>query len=431
LIPLLPARRLLLLLAAAAPLFLIGPGPALVANLLILAAAAWDAIVSQRGSLAIQRCVPARISLGAKGNVRIELRWSGAFRANVRITDDLPPALAREGADTFARTIRPGGRARIDYVVEAGERGIARLGDIHVRLLGPGGLVWRQWTVRAGGDVLVRPGVLEVRRYRMLAQRHRLREAGLRAVRERGEGTSFESLREYLRGDDRRSIDWKATARRGATTVRQYEAERSQNVLLAIDCGRLMSQRIAGRERLDHALSAALLLADVASRHGDRVGVFVFSDRVHAFMPPARGTLDRIADAFARVETATVEPDYPSAFAFLARSLRRRSLLVLFTDVIDARASAAVLQHLNGAKRRHLPLLVSIRNTALEEAAIREAASEPAVYERVAAEELLQARATALAGMRRAGVLVADTRPDELTAETVNRYLEVKRRALL
>jgi len=422
---------LLLLLAAAAPLFLIGAGPALFANLLILAAAAWDALSSQRGRLAVERSVPARVSLGATATVGLEVRWRGTFPATVRFTDDLPPALVRVGEETFSRTIPPGGRARIEYVIHAGERGIARLGDIHVRLLGPLGLVWRRWRVPTSAEVQVRPGVLEVRRFRMLAQKHRLREAGLRAVRERGEGTSFESLREYLRGDDRRSIDWKATARRGTTTVRQFEAERSQNVLLAIDCGRLMSQRIAGRERLDHALSAALLLADVASRHGDRVGVFVFSDRVHGFMPPARGPLDRIAEAFARVETRPVEPDYPSAFAFLARSLRRRSLLVLFTDVIDARASAAVLQYLNAAKRRHLPLLVTIRNTALEEAATREAGSESDVYERAAAEELLQARATALAGMRRAGVLVADTRPDELTAETVNRYLEVKRRALL
>jgi uncharacterized protein (DUF58 family) len=429
---LIPSRRLLVLLALAAPLFLLGTAVALAANLLILAAAAADVLrVPGRTGVRIERRAPQRVSLGAEARVVVTVESSVERALRLRLTDDLPPGLSRVGGEEFAVELAPQGRALIEYRVRAEERGDAVLGDVHLRVLGPLGLVWRQRREPRADRVQVQPGMLEVRRHRLLVQRHRVRELGLRSVRERGEGTAFESLREYIRGDDPRLIDWKATARRGTATVRQMEAERSQNVLLAIDAGRLMTERIGGRERLDHALSAALLLADVAALHGDRVGVFVFADRVQQFLPPGRAGLARLADAFARVEARLVEPDYPAAFTYLARSLRRRSLLVLFTDVIDARASAALLAQLRAAARRHLPLAVTLRNTALEDAAVAEPDGEAAVFHRAAAEELLQARAHALAAMQRAGILVADTRPESATPAAVNRYLEVKRRALL
>ena len=234
-----------------------------------------------------------------------------------------------------------------------------------------------------------------------------------------------------MRGDDTRRIDWKATARRGNLIVRQFEAERSQDVLLAIDAGRWMAERIGGRERLDHALAAALLLADTAAAQGDRVGIFVFADRIEHFLPPARASLPRLADVLGRVEARLREPNYPAAFAYLSRQLRRRSLLVLFTDVIDARTSAALLAHLGAAAHRHLVLAVTLHNTALDAAATAPVHDEAAVFRRAAAEELLGARAQALATMQRAGVLVADVDPQNATPAVVNRYLEVKRRGLL
>jgi uncharacterized protein (DUF58 family) len=428
----LPSRRLLLLVALAAPLFLVGVGVALAVNLLLVVAAVIDALrVPGAAEVRVVRRSPARLALGGEGEVGWEVESAVGRPVTVRLTDDVPPGIERIGADTAELVLAPRGRGRGGYRVRAGERGEFDLGDLHLRVLGPLGLVWRERRERRVDRVRVQPGVLEVGRYRRLAQHHRLREAGLRSVRERGEGTSFESLRDYIRGDDPRRIDWKATARRSTTTVRQFEAERSQNVMLMIDAGRLMTERLGERDRLDHALSASLLLADVAAHHGDRVGVFVFADRVQQFLPPSRAPISRMAEAFARVEARMVEPDYPGAFSYLAKSLRRRSLLVLFCDVLDTRVSAAMLAHLGAATRRHLPLVVALRNPALEAAAEGPAESEAEVFRRTAAEELLQARAHALATMQRAGILVADARPHDLIAAVVNRYLEVKQRGLL
>lgn len=428
----LPTRRLLTLLAAAAPLFLLGSAVGLAADALLLLAAAADALLAPgRGRLRVERRSPARLSLGGTGEVKITVGNPTGRAVRLRLTDDLPPLLVREGKEVHELSAPAGREAEAGYRVRAEERGSAALGDVHLRVTGPLGLLWLQRRVRREDPVQVQPGVLEVRRYRLLGLRNRLHEAGIRNVRMRGEGGSFESLRGYVRGDDPRTLDWKASARRGSLVVRQYEAERRQNVLLAVDAGRLMTQRIGGRERIDHALSAALLLADVASLHGDRVGLLVFADRVEQYIPPTRASLSRLADALAGVQARMVEPNYPAAFTYLARQLRRRSLLVMFTDVIDAEASGALVSHLTRAAQRHLPLAVALRNPELEAVSTAEADDEPAVYRRVAAEELLQARAAALTAMQRAGVLVADARPQDAVPMVVNKYLEVKKRALL
>ncbi|HEX6937951.1 MAG TPA: DUF58 domain-containing protein [Longimicrobiales bacterium] len=429
---LVPSGRLLALLGLAAPLFLLGDAVALAADALILTAAAADAALAPgRRRLVLTRRAPRWLALGSVAEIEIEATNATGRAVRLRATDDLPPGLAREGPDILEWRVAPGRRAAVTYRVRAAERGAMTLGPVHVRAAGPLGLVWRQCRFPLADEVNVLPGILDVRRHRLLGLQRQLALAGVRTVRRRSERGEFESLREYVRGDDPRTIDWKATARRGAPMVRRYQAERSQNVLLAIDAGRLMTERIAGRERLDHALAAALLLADVAAAYGDRVGFLVFGGRVEQYRAPSRLPISRLAEAFGRVRARLVESNYPAAFAYLARRLRRRSLVVLFSDVIDARASAALIAHVSRAAARHLPLVVALRNPELDAAAVAGAHAEAGVFHRIAAEELLQARAAALAGMRRAGALVADALPDEAIHVVVNRYLEVKREGLL
>jgi uncharacterized protein (DUF58 family) len=429
---LLPAPRLLWLLVAVAPVFLLDARLAVWLDLLILALGVVDGLrVPGDEKLTVDRKWPRRISLGATADVSLVLESRADRPLRVRVTDDLPPILAREGPEFHEVTVRPGDLERIPYRVRADRRGDDAFGDVHLRVLGPLGLAWRQRRVARTDELRVQPGVREVHQFRLLGLRNRLREAGFRAVRQRGEGGSFESLREYVRGDDPRTLDWKATARRGTFIVRQYETERRQNVMIAIDAGRLMTQQVGARERLDHALTAALLLADVAALHGDNVGLLVFADRVQQYLPPSKATLARLADALGEVHARVVEPNYPAAFTYLAKQLRRRSLLVIFTDVIDASASAALVAHLGRAAERHLPIAVAMRNPDLETAAALPPADEAAVYRRTAAEELLQARQAALTSMQRSGVLVADTRPQDAVPAVINRYLDVKRRGLL
>lgn len=427
----LPSKRFLYLLAAASLLFVLSGVAAAAIDLALLLAFILDALWAPAPALRIERRAPHRVSLGATTREALLLENRGKLAARVRVTDDLPEILARQGGDVREIVVPPGRDETVEYEVRADRRGDAELGDVHVRVLGPLGLAWRQRRVYRADPVRVLPGVMEVRRYRLLGLHNRLREAGFRPVRQRGEGGSFESLREYVRGDDPRTIDWKASGRRSRLIVRQYEAERRQNVVMLVDAGRLMTETVGERERIDYALTAALLLADVASLHGDLVGLLVFADRVQQYIPPSRNAISTLAEALGSVHARMVEPNYPAAFTYLAKQLRRRSLLVAFTDIIDVQASSALVAHLGKAASRHLPIAVAIRNPDLETTAQLAAKTENDVFRRAAAEELLQARAAALAQMQRSGVLIADSKPTDAVPNVVNRYLDVKRRGLL
>jgi uncharacterized protein (DUF58 family) len=411
--------------------FVLSTTYALLLNALLLVLVVAEAAVLYRLPLPrLVRSAPARVPLGAVADVQLEIVNDAAVRRRVVWTDDPGPGLRHDCADIMETDLPARGVVAQVYRLRGTERGRTSLGDVHFRVRGPLQLLWRRSRSAARDEIVVQPGLRELHRHRLLALRQRT-GAGSRRIREIGEGREFERLQEYTRGDDPRHIDWKATARRAQLIVRKYEAERSQSIMLAIDAGRLMMERFDDRERLDHALAAALVVADVARAFGDAVGVLLFADRVQAFLPPARHSLARVADVLASVEARRVEPDYPAAFHYLGRQLRRRSLVVLFTDVIDGRASASLLEHLAVSARRHLPLIAALRNIELDAASLAPVTDEAAAYHRAAAEELLQARTVALAAVRRHGVLVADVRPEAATAETLARYLEVKRRGLL
>jgi uncharacterized protein (DUF58 family) len=304
---------------------------------------------------------------------------------------------------------------------------------LHLRVSAPWQLAWRSVRLELPWQVTVFPTLAGSSVRALFTQAQRRREAGQRNVRRLGEGRVFESLREWVPGDDTRTIDWKATARRGKPMARQYEDERRQQVLIAIDAGRMLTAEHDGRARLESVIEAALQLAHSAVEHDDNVGLMVFDDRVRQYIAPARGrrALRAILDALATVQGTLVEPDYPAAFAYLAQRNRKRALTVVFTDVIDRTASEALVAQVGSLRPRHLPLTVALRDPALDRLALARPTTELGAYERAAAEELLQSREGALVDMRRRGVLVLDVAPAGAAEAVVAQYNLLKRRAMI
>jgi uncharacterized protein (DUF58 family) len=435
-LPLLPTPRLAALVAVAGVTFLVWTPLALAVNLLLLGLLlreGWSLLRAPAPE--VERQVPSRLELDDEA--RVEVSFEGRAGTLLHWTDDpgpglerLPPTPGRVRLGGEAGWGEGGGTASDGYLLRGRERGPTEVGDLHLRVSGPLDLLRRPHRVVVSHPVTVQPGLRALRERRLPGLHARVQE-GVHRERFRDGGREFARLREYVRGDDPRRVDWKATARKGHLVVREYEAERSQNLVLVVDAGRLMTEGVGARTRLDHALGAALLLADAARARGDQVGVLVVADTVQAWLPPGHHPLSRLADLLARVEGRPVEPDYPEAFRILGRELRRRSLLVIFTDVVDPGTSRPLLAHLARSARQHLPLLVALRNTALDAVAHAPAARVDDAWRRAAAEELLEERDVALRGLRRRGVLVADVDPAEVLTRVLERYAEVKRRGLL
>ena len=434
-----PTRRFALLLASAAPLWLLSAWPvgsvvAAVVLLAVLAAKVVDsAMLPKASDLTVRRTLDASVGVGdaASGLYEVTSRWRRALHVTLH---DALPAKSLTGATSHnERELAPLGVLHIPIEVTGATRGLARLGDIALQVRTPLGLSSRIFQYPQVDEILVAPSLAGVKRFRWLAVHHRLATAGVRDVRRRGEGRSFARLRDYMVGDDPRHIDWKATARRGHPITREFTTEQSQTVFILVDAGRSMTQ-LAGRfPRFEYALSTTLLLADVAITAGDRVGALVFDDQLRALVPAQRGAtaLQALRTALVPVQASLVEPDYAAAFRTLAQRQRKRALIVLVTDVIDARAARLLLAHLTRGASRHLALVVALRNDALVAAATPAGTRAADLYTSAAAEELITERLTALQRMRDAGVVVIDVAPDAMAAAVVNQYLELKSRGAL
>lgn len=438
----LPDRRWYLIaagLAVVAPVALVWPGAAVA---LVLCDALWVTALLIDGwrasgvdlaALGVSREAPPAFSVGRP--LPISYRWThtAGRRLTLRVREVFPEPL-EPTAGRERRLVLPATDALAETVeLRAVGRGRGSGGVMHLRVRGPWGLCWRQGRRNLPWTAVVYPSLVGASLRSLPTQTQRRREAGFRSVRRIGEGRMFESLKEWVPGEDTRTIDWKATARRGKVMARQYEDERRQQVLIVIDAGRMLTAEVDGRSRLESVIEAALHLAYSAVDHDDNVGLMVFADDVQVFLPPTRGrrALRVILDALASVRGKLVEPNYPAAFAFLAARNRKRALTVLFTDVIDRTASEALVAQVGTLRPRHLPLAVTLRDPSLERLATVRPDRVEAAFDRAAAEELLQSREAALAEMRGRGVLVLDVQPSGASAAVVEQYNRLKRRGVL
>ena len=374
----------------------------------------------------------SKLSLGAENPIRLSLRnrsWRG-FRFTVR---DEPPEQFKIETRTMEGRVAPRGTWESVYHVRPLRRGDYQFGDLTLRWLGPLGLVIRQAKVDAKEPVKVYPNLLDVRRYDLLLKRNRLQEMGLRTTRQFGEGTEFERLREYLPDDEYRRINWKATARRNFPVTTEYQTERSQQVIAVLDVGRMMQSPVAEIAKLDYVVNAVLLLTYVATGKGDRVGMMSFADDVMHYLGPrqGRGQFYRMLELLYGVEPQPVEPDYRKALAYLAVKQRRRALVVVFTDLTGGASLSSLVAQMSMLAKSSLPLLVTISDPDVVGAAHMTPNDSLGVYQRAAANQLLDDRRVVLDSLRQRGVLTLDVPANQLSMSVINRYLELKGRMQL
>jgi len=403
-------------------------------DLALIAVATFDAWNSKLPSgVRIERHFSGRFAVGAETEVRIEIANHTARDISLIVKDEYPPQMKLSGAREARVDVEAQTSAALVYELTPPKRGRFEFGSIAVRFLSRWRLVWSQTRVDASIAVKVYPNMRRAREVELRALGTRSFVAARRKSQWRGEGREFESLRDYVRGDEMRHISWTATARRGRLVTRQYQMERDQTILIMLDAGRLMTARIESETKLDSAVHAALALMSAAARAGDNAGLLVFGRRVKAFLPPKRGAehLDAALEALHAIEPEMIEPSYSRAFEFAAANSRRRSLVVVLTDLVDEEGSRELLTSLKLLRPRHLPLVVTIADRDLK-AVVREMPeNERELFTQSVAEEIMYQREAALRLVESQGGLALDVTAAALAPKLLETYLRVKERGLL
>lgn len=407
---------------------------ALAYDFTVLAVAIFDGWNSQLPSrVRIERHFGGRFAVGAETEVRIDVANHTPRDLTLVVKDEYPPQLKLAGAREARLQVEAQTSSSLAYGLTPPKRGRFEFGLIAVRFLSRWGLVWKQAHVGEPIAVKVYPNMRRAREAELKALGARSFVAARRKSQWRGEGRDFESLRDYVRGDEMRHISWTATARRGKLVTRQYQMERDQTILIALDAGRLMTARIENETKLDSAVHAALALMSAAARAGDNAGLLVFGRKIKAFLPPKRGAehLDAALEALYAIEPEMIEPSYSRAFEFISANSRRRALVVVITDLVDEEGSRELLSSLKLLRPRHLPLVVTIADRDLK-AVVREPPEDVReMFTQSVAEEIIHLREAALRLVESQGGLALDVTAAVLAPKLLETYLRVKERGLL
>jgi uncharacterized protein (DUF58 family) len=406
-----------------------------------VAGAAWVALVAalcladavlgaprDRASLALE--APGAMGAGAPATLALRLSFERRAPSVAETAAEVGPRLAL-AADRAQVRVR-GGVAEARFEMSPVRRGEGEIERIWARWRGPFGLMWKQISEAPKKVIAITPNVAAVKdeAIRLFA-----RDAmfGLKAQLETGDGSEFHALRELAPGMDRRAIDWKQSARHGKLLAKEFRTERNHPVIFAIDTGRLMCEPLLGTPRIDRAINAALLMAYVSLKLGDRVGFFGFDVRPRLFSGAVSGArafplLQRFA---ARLDYSTEETNYTLGLTQLGAALERRALIVVFTDFADATSAELMLENVGRLLKRHLVLFVIFRDEELEAIARREPVDPEAVSRAVTAEALLQQRDVVIARLARMGAHIVDAPAASIGPALLTAYIDLKKRDLL
>ena len=378
----------------------------------------------------VKRTLPGSLALHEWSEVQLEVSGDVSIRGEVLLFDELPAAAESEGLPVVLSVVADQ-LVRSRYRLRAMQRGDAQFGALLLVAQSPLGL-WR-FTARCGDaeSVRVYPNFSAVARYGALAMDHHTTQLGIRLRQRRGEGLEFHQLREYRPGDSSRQVDWKATSRKQVLISREFQDERDQRVIFLLDCGRRMRAKDDDLSHFDHALNAMMLLSHVALRAGDAVGLLSFGEQSR-WLPAKKGvaTVNRILNATYDLESSTLSSDFSDAAEELCRRQPRRSLVILLTNV-RPEDTDDLLVGLQLLKRRHLVLVANLRETRLDRVLRQPVVDFADALRQQGAWQHKLDRSKVQDRLHRRGVLNLDVTPDELAAQLINRYYEIKRAGVL
>ncbi|MBT1698693.1 DUF58 domain-containing protein [Fulvivirgaceae bacterium PWU4] len=378
------------------------------------------------------RFTPEKLSNGDDNELRIYLENFYAFVVSVRVIDEIPHQFQRRDV-SFYLQVQPGDNKTIRYYLRPVKRGEYSFGAVNVFVSSPLGLLLRRFTFSANKTVPVYPSYIQMRKYELLAISNRLTETGIKKIRRIGHNLEFELIKEYVSGDDFRTINWKATARKERLMVNHFQDERSQQVYSLIDKGRVMRMPFDGMSLLDYAINASLVISNIAIKRSDKAGILTFQDKVGTLVPASRTSnqMGRILEVLYNQKTAYRETDFSIVHNYIRRKITQRSLLLLYTNFESMYSLQRQLPYLQGLARLHLLVVIFFENTEMKNLIEQPAGDLREVYHKAIAEKFTLEKKQIVKELKKHGIQAVLTTPQQLTVATINKYLELKARGLI
>lgn len=386
----------------------------------------------QKNAFSGERQLAEKLSNSDENEIQIKLHNKYAFQVHIKCIDEIPVQFQKRDF-LYESNIKAFERDAYTYKLRPVERGVYTFGKLIVYVSSPLKIVARRFNLSQSKEVKVYPSYIQMKKYEFLAMSNRLTEYGLKKIRRLGHSMEFEQIKEYITGDDVRTINWKATAKKGHLMVNQYQDEKSQPIYSIIDLGRAMKMPFEGLKLLDYAINATLAFSNIALRKNDKAGLVSFSKKIDQIMPASnkKTHLHLLNESLYSIDTAFTDSDFELLYAVVKRKITQRSLLILYTNFEHISAMKRQVSSLQALAKKHLLLVVFFKNTELDELIEEKAEDVASIYDKSIAQKFAFEKRLIVKELEKRGVHVILTKPQELSVQVINRYLEFKARGLI
>ena len=378
------------------------------------------------------RILPEKLSNGDQNPITLTLENFYTFPVHVSIIDEIPEQFQVRDFK-IDRKLNASSVSELQYELRPRERGEYHFGKLNIYATSVFGLIARRFTFDDAAMVPTYPSFIQLRKYDLMAISNNLHQYGIKKVRRLGHTMEFEQIKEYVMGDDLRTINWKATAKKNELMVNQFQDEKSQPVYSVIDKGRVMKMPFEGLSLVDYAINAALVISNVALKKHDKAGMFTFSKKVENIVVAEKRTsqMNLILESLYNVNTDFYESDFSRLYADIKRNIKQRSLILLYTNFETLDGLYRQLPYLKGIAKSHLLVVIFFKNTELDSLIKDDAETIQQAYDKVIAEKFAFEKRLIVNELKKYGIYSILTTPENLTLDTINKYLEIKARGLL
>lgn len=389
-------------------------------------------VFNKNKGISAQRILPEKLSNGDENPVKIDIKNNYDFKINVKVIDEIPFQFQKRDF-LIEKQIAPGRNTFFQYILEPRERGEYNFGNLNVYVASPLGFVSKRFNFQKDANLPSYPSFIHLRKYELMAIQSEFMLGGIKKIRKLGHTMEFEQIKEYVPGDDIRTINWKATSKTNRLMVNQFQDEKSQRIFMLIDTGRTMKMPFKGLSLLDYSINATMALSHIILKKGDRAGMMTFSKKTENKIAAENksGQLRKISEALYNIKTDFFESDFNRLYQDVKYSLNQRSLILLFTNFETLDSLNRQLKYLRGIAKNHLLVVVFFKNSELQTLIHKNPESMQEIYDEIIAEKFEFEKKLIIQELRKYGIYTVYTLPENLNIDVINKYLEIKARGIL